>query len=322
MAKPLGGRGSLSHRPVLLRETIELLAPERGGLFVDCTLGLGGHSEAFLQASAETRVLGIDRDDEALGLAKTRLARFGSRFSAVHADFRHITRVLAKAKVKSARGIVADLGVSSWQLESPLRGFSFRHDAPLDMRMDATGDAETAAELLGRLSEVEIARIIFEYGEERHSRRIARLIVEKRKRGEPVRTTRDLADLVLRAIGPGKQRRIHPATRTFQALRIAVNRELEGLDQFVEDAVDFLEPEGRLAVISFHSLEDRIVKRTLLRLSGRCQCPPRAPTCMCGARKVVDLLTRRPITPDANEIAGNARARSAKLRAGSKRPIE
>jgi len=188
--------------------------------------------------------------------------------------------------------------------------------------MDATGDTETAAELLGRLSEVEIARIIFEYGEERHSRRIARLIVEKRKRGEPVRTTRDLADLVLRAIGPGKQRRIHPATRTFQALRIAVNRELEGLDQFVEDAVDFLEPEGRLAVISFHSLEDRIVKRTLLRLSGRCQCPPRAPTCMCGARKVVDLLTRRPITPDANEIAGNARARSAKLRAGSKRPIE
>ncbi len=239
MAVPLGGRGSLAHRPVLLRETIELLAPERGGLFVDCTLGLGGHSEAMLRASAETKVLGIDRDDEALGLAETRLAQFGSRFRAVHADFRELTRVLAKAKVKSARGILADLGVSSWQLDSPLRGFSFRHDAPLDMRMDATGDAETAAELLGRLSEVEIARIIFEYGEERHSRRIARLIVEKRKRGEPVRTTRDLADLVLRAIGPGKQRRIHPATRTFQALRIAVNRELEGLDQFVEDAVDF-----------------------------------------------------------------------------------
>src|SRR5712691_2207353 len=322
MAVPLGGRGPLAHRPVLLRETIELLAPERGGLFIDCTLGLGGKSEAMRRASAETKVLGIDRDDEALGLAETRLAQFGSRFRAVHADFRELTRVLAKAKVKSARGILADLGVSSWQLESPLRGFSFRHDAPLDMRMDATGDAETAAELLGRLSEVEIARIIFEYGEERHSRRIARLIVEKRKRGEPVRTTRDLADLVSRAIGPGKQRRIHPATRTFQALRIAVNRELEGLDQFVEDAVDSLEPEGRLAVISFHSLEDRIVKRTLLRLSGRCQCPPRAPTCMCGARKAVDLLTRRPITPDANEIAGNARARSAKLRAGSKRPIE
>jgi 16S rRNA (cytosine1402-N4)-methyltransferase len=322
MAKPLGGRGSLSHRPVLLRETIELLAPERGGLFVDCTLGLGGHSEAILQASAETTVLGIDRDDEALGLAKTRLARFGSRFSHVHADFRHITRVLAKAKVKSARGILADLGVSSWQLDSSSRGFSFQHDAPLDMRMDATGDTETAAELLGRLSEVEIARIIFEYGEERRSRRIARLIVEKRKRAEAVRTTRDLAELVLRAVGPSKQRRIHPATRTFQALRIAVNRELEGLDQFLADAVDSLEPEGRLAVISFHSLEDRIIKRTLLRLSGRCQCPPRAPTCMCGARKAVDLLTRRPITPDANELAGNPRARSAKLRACCKRPIE
>ncbi len=322
MAKPLGGRGSLSHRPVLLRETIELLAPERGGLFVDCTLGLGGHSEAILQASAETTVLGIDRDDEALGLAKTRLARYGPRFQAVHADFRELTRVLANAKVKSARGILADLGVSSWQLDSPSRGFSFRHDAPLDMRMDAKGDTETAAELLGRLPEVEIARIIFEYGEERRSRRIARFIVENRKRGDPVRTTRDLAELVLRAIGPGKERRIHPATRTFQALRIAVNRELEGLDQFVEDAVDALEPEGRLAVISFQSLEDRIIKRTLLKLSGRCQCPPRAPTCRCGARKVVDVLTRRPMTPDENEIAENSRARSAKLRAGSKRPSE
>jgi len=322
MAKPLGGRGSLSHRPVLLRETIELLAPERGGLFVDCTLGLGGHSDAILQASTETQVLGIDRDDEALGLAKTRLARYGPRFQAVHADFRELTRVLANAKVKSARGILADLGVSSWQLDSPSRGFSFRHDAPLDMRMDAKGDTETAAELLGRLPEVEIARIIFEYGEERRSRRIARFIVENRKRGDPVRTTRDLAELVLRAIGPGKERRIHPATRTFQALRIAVNRELEGLDQFVEDAVDALEPEGRLAVISFQSLEDRIIKRTLLKLSGRCQCPPRAPTCRCGARKVVDVLTRRPMTPDENEIAENSRARSAKLRAGSKRPSE
>ena len=318
MAVPLGGRGPLAHRPVLLRETIELLAPERGGLFIDCTLGLGGHSEAILQASAETTVLGIDRDDEALGLAKTRLAQFGSRFSAVHADFRELTRVLANAKVKSARGILADLGVSSWQLDSPSRGFSFRHDAPLDMRMDATGDTETAAELLGRLSEVEIARIIFEYGEERHSRRIARRIVERRERGQPVSTTRDLAELVERAIGPVKQRRIHPATRTFQALRIAVNRELEGLDEFVSNAVDLLEPEGRLAVISFHSLEDRIIKRTFSKLSGHCQCPPRLPECKCGARRVVEILTRRPVTPKASEIAENPRARSAKLRACKK----
>src|SRR6185295_1642459 len=175
---PLGGRGTLNHRPVLLRETIELLAAERGGLFVDCTVGLGGHSAAILQASSDAIVLGIDRDDEALELARKRLAQFGSRFRAVHADFRELTRVLATAKVGQPRGILADLGVSSWQLDSPSRGFSFRHDAPLDMRMDAAGDVETAAELLGRLSEVDIARIIFEYGEERRSRRIARFIVE------------------------------------------------------------------------------------------------------------------------------------------------
>jgi 16S rRNA (cytosine1402-N4)-methyltransferase len=318
MAVPLGGRGA-PHRPVLLRETIELLAPERGGQFVDCTVGLGGHSEAILQAGNDTRVLGIDRDDEALELTRERLARFGSRFRAVQADFRDITRVLAKAKVTQVRGILADLGVSSSQLDSPSRGFSFRHDAPLDMRMDQSSDDETAAELLGRLSEVEIARIIFEYGEERRARRIARLIVDQRERGEPVTSTRELADLIARAVGPGKQRRIHPATRTFQALRIAVNRELEGLDGFVTEAIDALEPEGRLAIISFHSLEDRIIKRTLLKLSGRCQCPPRAPSCTCGARKVVDILTRRPITPGEDEIAGNPRARSAKLRACRRR---
>jgi 16S rRNA (cytosine1402-N4)-methyltransferase len=314
MAVPLGGRGA-PHRPVLLRETIELLAAERGGLFVDCTVGLGGHSEAILQASRDAQVLGIDRDDEALELVRKRLARFGSRFGAVHADFRDITRVLAMAKVSRPRGILADLGVSSLQLDSPSRGFSFRHDAPLDMRMDASGGGETAAELLGRLSEVEIGQILFEYGEERRARRIARWIVEKKERGEPIRTTRDLAALVERAVGPGKRRRIHPATRTFQALRIAVNRELENLDRFVADVVDLLEPDGRLAIISFHSLEDRIIKRTLWKLSGRCQCPPRLPQCMCGARKTVEILTRRPIAPGEDEIAGNPRARSAKLRA-------
>jgi len=317
MAVPLGGRGA-PHRPVLLRETIELLAAARGGLFVDCTVGLGGHTEAILQASADAQVLGIDRDDEALAFARERLKPFGPRFRSVHADFRELTRVLATAKIKQARGILADLGASSLQLDSPSRGFSFRHDAPLDMRMDATGGEETAAELLGRLSEVEIARIIFEYGEERHSRRIARRIVQGRERGEPVRTTRDLAELVERAAGPGKQRRIHPATRTFQALRIAVNRELESLDEFLSDAVDLLEPEGRLAVIGFHSLEDRIIKRTFSKLSGHCQCPPRLPQCKCGARRVVEILTRRPVTPKASEIAENPRARSAKLRACKK----
>ena len=314
MAMAFGGQGlsQKNHRPVLLRETIESLAVKRGGLFVDCTVGLGGHSEAILQTSPDAQVLGIDRDEEALRLARERLAEFGGRFRAVRADFRELTRVLATAEVKAVRGILADLGVSSLQLDSPSRGFSFRHEAPLDMRMDMSS-GETAAELLGRLSEVEIARLIFEYGEERHSRRIARRIVARREAGEPVTSTTELAKLVERAIG-GKKRRIHPATRTFQALRIAVNRELEGLDQFVADAFDALEPHGRLAVISFHSLEDRIIKRTLLKLSGRCQCPPRLPQCACGARKVIEILTRRPLTPTEDEIAENPRARSAKLR--------
>jgi len=315
-----GGQGPFSqigHRPVLLRETIELLAAVRGGLFVDCTVGLGGHSEAILQTSPQTRVLGIDRDEEALGLARERLAQYGSRFLAVHADFRDITRVLATAKVGQAHGILADFGVSSLQLDSPSRGFSFRHDSPLDMRMDVTS-GETAAELLARLSEVELARIIFEYGEEHRARRIARRIVQRRERGEPIHTTRDLADVVARAVGPEKQRRIHPATRTFQGLRIAVNNELENLDRFLAQAVDHLEPDGRLAVISFHSLEDRIVKRTLLKLSGRCQCPPRLPQCMCGATKRLEILTKRPLTPGDDELAENPRARSAKLRGAQK----
>jgi 16S rRNA (cytosine1402-N4)-methyltransferase len=301
---------------VLLRETIEFLAVERGGLFVDCTVGLGGHSEAILQTPFDAQVLGIDRDEEALELARKRLAKFGGRFRAVHADFRELTRVLATAKVEAVRGVLADLGVSSLQLDSPSRGFSFRHEAPLDMRLDQSS-GETAAELLGRLSEVEIARLIFEYGEERHSRRIARRIVERREVGQPIKTTTELAALVERAIG-GKKRRIHPATRTFQALRIAVNRELEGLDRFVVDAIDSLEPHGRLAVISFHSLEDRIIKRTLLKLSGRCQCPPRTPQCSCGARKAIEIMTRRPVTPNQIEIAENPRARSAKLRVAAK----
>jgi 16S rRNA (cytosine1402-N4)-methyltransferase len=320
MALAFGGQGPNSHdghRPVLLRETIELLAAERGGLFVDCTVGLGGHSEAILQASSDAQVLGIDRDEEALGLARERLAQYGSRFRAVHADFRDITRVLATAKVRQVHGMLADFGVSSLQLDSPSRGFSFRHDAPLDMRMDVSS-GETAAELLGRLSEVDLARIIFEYGEERRARRIARWIVERRERGEPIRTTRDLAELVQRAVGPEKKRRIHPATRTFQALRIAVNSELENLDSFLVQAVDHLAPDGRLAVISFHSLEDRIVKRTLLKLSGRCQCPPRLPKCLCGASKSIEILTRRPITSGDDELSENPRARSARLRGARK----
>jgi 16S rRNA (cytosine1402-N4)-methyltransferase len=300
---------------VLLLETVGLLAPERGGLFVDATLGLGGHSEAILEASNETRVLGLDRDREALRLASQRLARFGSRFRAAHANFREIERMLEEADERHASGVLADLGVSSLQFDTPERGFSFRHEAPLDMRMDATGEEETVAELLERLPEEEIARVLYEYGEERKSRRIARWVVERRERGEPLKTTTELAELVARAVGHRRGERIHPATRTFQALRIAVNRELEGLGEFIETAVDLLQAGGRLAVISFHSLEDRVVKRAMRKLSGYCECDKRMPVCQCGARRAVELLTRRPVTAGGQELEENPRSRSAKLRA-------
>jgi len=314
MAAPLGGRGA-PHRPVLLRETIEYLATQRGGVFVDCTLGLGGHSEAILEASDATRVIGIDRDREAIAFAIKRLARFKSRFQAAHANFREIKAVLVDAAVENVSAILVDLGASSLQLDSESRGFSFRFDAPLDMRMNAGSEEETAADLLARLPQEEIARLIFEYGEERRSRRIAKLIVASRERGEAIATTRELAEIVVKAIGRRPGERIHPATRTFQALRIAVNQELDGLDQFVASAIDLLEPDGRFVAISFHSLEDRVIKQTLRRLSGRCECPPRMPQCSCGARKVVEILTRRPVVPDETEVAENPRARSAKLRA-------
>jgi 16S rRNA (cytosine1402-N4)-methyltransferase len=313
MTAPLGGMGA-PHRPVLLQETLKFLAPERGGLFVDCTVGLGGHSEAILRASDETRVLGIDRDPSALEYTRKRLASFGERFKAVHANFHAISQVLTDAGEIEPAGILADLGVSSLQFDSPERGFSFRFDAPLDMRMDPT-NGPTAADFLAELPETEIARIIYEFGEERHSRRIARRIVERREQGQPVTTTKQLADLVLQATKSGKWKEIHPATRTFQALRIAVNQELDGLVQFVDTSIDLLKTSGQFVVISFHSLEDRIIKQELRRLSGRCQCPPRLPVCGCGAKEVVEILTRRPITAGPAELAENQRARSAKLRA-------
>ena len=315
MAAPLGGRGA-PHRPVLLRETIQFLALERGGLFVDCTVGLGGHSEAILEASTATRVIGIDRDPEALSAARERLAQFGERFRAVQANFRTLDEVLEELGEREPTGILTDLGVSSLQFDSPTRGFSFRFDAPLDMRMNPAGDEATAADLLLQLSEEEIAAIIFQYGEERNSRRIAKWIVEAREQGKAITTTKELADLVARAAGKRKNWQIHPATRTFQALRIAVNQELEGLAQFVEKAIQLLQPDGRFVVISFHSLEDRIMKQELRRLSGYCQCDSRSrAVCTCGAQRVVEILTKRPVTPDAVEIDANPRSRSAKLRA-------
>ncbi|MGH9906898.1 MAG: 16S rRNA (cytosine(1402)-N(4))-methyltransferase RsmH, partial [Pyrinomonadaceae bacterium] len=267
MAAPLGGKGA-PHRPVLLEETVHFLAPEHGGLYVDCTVGLGGHSEAILESSSETRLIGIDLDTEALSFAAQRLIRFGNRFRPAHANFREIASILNETDRRQLRGVLVDLGVSSLQFDSPTRGFSFRFDAPLDMRMDPESAIPTAADLLLHQPEEEIARVLFEYGEERRSRRIAKWIVESRERGEPIQTTRALGDLVRRATGQRKIGAIHPATRTFQALRIAVNRELETLDEFVTTAVDLLQPDGRFVAISFHSLEDRIIKQELRRLSG------------------------------------------------------
>ena len=317
MAASLGGIGA-PHRPVLLRETTEFLAPERGGLFVDCTVGLGGHSEAILESSSETRVVGIDQDAEALAAAAARLAKYGPRFRGVHGDYKNIERILAEQGESGPAGILADLGVSSLQFDSPTRGFSFRFDAPLDMRMNPDSGEATAADLLDQLPEEELARIIFEFGEERNSRRIAKWIVEHREQGTPITTTRELADLVARAAGTKKRSQIHPATRTFQALRIAVNHELDDLGRFVETAVDLLLPDGRFVVISFHSLEDRIMKQELRRLSGYCQCPVRMDVCSCGVERTVELLTKRPVTADEAEVEINPRSRSAKLRAARK----
>jgi 16S rRNA (cytosine1402-N4)-methyltransferase len=303
------------HRSVLLAETIELLQPKPGGHYIDATLGLGGHAEAILKRAADVTVLGIDRDPEAIRAATGRLKEFGQRFKAVHANFSEVHDAAAANQLDSVDGIIADLGVSSMQFDSETRGFSFRFDAPLDMRMDPTSEEETAAELLARLSEEEIANVIYLYGEERASRRIARRIVEKREKGEPISTTKQLADLVEAAIGRKPGTKIHPATRTFQALRIAVNDELDVIEGFLNDAFQLLTDNGRLAIITFHSLEDRIVKQVFQRLAGKCICPPRIPKCICGAEKKAEVLTKRPIAAAPGEIDENPRSRSAKLRA-------
>jgi 16S rRNA (cytosine1402-N4)-methyltransferase len=290
-------------------------------LFIDCTLGLGGHAEAILAASPESRVIGLDRDEEALALARQRLAGFGGRILTVKANFAELHSVLERIDATRIRGVLADLGVSSMQLDRSERGFSFADDAPLDMRTDAS-QAVTAASLVNELPERNLADLIFEFGEERKSRRIARLIVRERER-EPLTTTKRLADIVVRALRVPGRWRIHPATRTFQALRIAVNGELDALAALIPAAISALEAGGRLAIISFHSLEDRIVKREFRRHSGRCVCdsamrlrPERGQAgCEgCGARRLVEVLTRKPIRPGEDEIAINSRSRSAVMR--------
>lgn len=303
------------HEPVMPQECLELLEAAAGGLFVDATLGLGGHTRLILEACPSNRVIGIDQDADAIRLAKSRLESFGDRFVAVRSNFSSVTSAVEQVGYGRPKGVLADLGVSSLQLDSKERGFSFRFDAPLDMRMNQTSGGETAAELIARLGQDELANTIYQYGDERASRKIARWIIEKRKAGTPITTTSELADLVKRAVRVGPKEKTHPATRTFQALRIAVNDELGVLGRFIGDAVEVLQEGGVLAIITFHSIEDRVVKQSFARLSGKCQCPPRIPQCVCGARKRVEILTKKPLQPTAEELDDNSRSRSAKLRA-------
>jgi len=304
------------HTSVLLNETLKFLSVQSGNTYVDATLGMGGHAEAVL-GTPKTRIIGIDQDVEAVDLAQKRLDRFGERVTIVKANFSEIKEVLLTLKIEKVDGIIADLGVSSLQLDSEDRGFSFRSDAPLDMRMDRSS-GETAADLLANLSEEDIANVIYQFGEERFSRRIARRIVERRKAGQAVTTTKELAELVERSVKRSPKDKIHPATRTFQALRIAVNREIDILEDFINDAAGVLQIGGRLVVISFHSLEDRIVKQAFQKLTGKCMCPPRIPQCVCGATKTLEILTRKPVVAGEAEIYTNPRARSAKLRAAQR----
>ena len=311
------------HQPVLVTEVLRFLAPERGGWFVDCTVGLGGHAAELLARFPGARVLGIDRDVEALDHARRRLREFGSRVLLVHGNFHSIDEVVAGAGSGKPAGILVDLGVSSLQLDQPERGFSFRRSGPLDMRMDqSTRSATTTArDIVNLESQSVLETVLRDYGEERQARRIAQAIVERRRRG-PIETTGDLRDLVHKTVGASRMRRgrvapgsrsIDAATRTFQALRIAVNEELSGLGPALERAVNLLEREGRLVVISYHSLEDRIVKHRLRGsalgevdpITGR----PRAET------RLIEVMTKKPIRPQPSEVEYNPRSRSARLRA-------
>jgi 16S rRNA (cytosine1402-N4)-methyltransferase len=324
MSSDVHGDGQrLRHQPVLVCEVLRCLAPERGGWFVDCTVGLGGHAAELLGRFPGARVLGIDRDEEALDHARRRLREFGSRVLLVHGNFHSIDEVVAEVGSGKPAGILADLGVSSLQLDQPERGFSFRRSGPLDMRMDqSTGSATTTArDIVNLESQSVLETVLRDYGEERQARRIARAIVERRRRG-PIETTDDLRDLVHKTVGASRMRRgrvapgsrsIDAATRTFQALRIAVNEELSGLGPALERAVNLLERDGRLVVISYHSLEDRIVKHRLRAsalgevdpITGR----PRTET------RLIEVMTKKPTRPQPSEVQYNPRSRSARLRA-------
>ncbi|MGD8244085.1 MAG: 16S rRNA (cytosine(1402)-N(4))-methyltransferase RsmH [Anaerolineae bacterium] len=299
-----------NHIPVLLDEVIDGLQVKPGGRYIDATVGGGGHAYEILAASSPDGVLlGLDRDPAALEAARARLASHAGRFKLVHGSFSHLAEVADEEDFVLVDGILIDLGLSSLQLADADRGFSFSVDGPLDMRFDTTSSDRTAAELVNLLSCEELADVLFRYGEERQSRRIARAIVEAR----PLQTTREVVDVIERAVRR-RRSRIHPATLTFQALRIAVNGELKALDRALPQAVDLLVPNGRLVVMAFHSLEDRIVKRFIRQESRDCICPPGMPVCTCDHEATLDVITRKPLRPTNEEVSVNPRSRSARLR--------
>lgn len=306
---------TFSHVPVLLEEVMELLAPERGGIFVDGTLGGGGHAEATLTRMPQSgRLIGIDRDWDAVAAATERLRPFGERFQALHGNFFDLPALLASLDIGGVDGILFDFGVSSHQLDTAERGFSYHADAPLDMRMDRTAPL-SARDVVNGYSFEQLCRILREYGEERFSSRIAdRILREREKR--PIETTAELSAIVCAAM-PGKSRheQQHPARRTFQAIRIEVNGELDGLRRAVDQAHDLLNPGGRLVILTFHSLEDRIVKQAFRSYENPCTCPPKAPMCICGKKPTARILTKKPLTGTEQELAENPRAACAKLRA-------
>ncbi len=299
------------HAPVLLEEAVGALKPQPGGRYLDATVGAGGHSALLLERSApDGRVLGLDRDPEAVQRARQRLASFGERAVIVHAAYNRLAEVAQTYGFSPLDGVLFDLGFSSYQIDDPQRGFTFRMDGPLDMRYDPTQPGPTAEELVNELSVVELATLLRLYGEEPHSQRIAQAIVAAR----PIRSTGHLVQVILAVTGRPRRGGPHPATLTFQALRIAVNRELELLAEALPQALEHLRPGGRLAVITFHSLEDRLVKQWMQREAQNCICPPEVPVCTCGHRARLRLVTRKPLSPSPEEVQANPRSRSARLR--------
>ena len=306
-----------THKPVLLGPCIEALRIHPDGIYVDGTLGRAGHSREIAQRLTTGRLICIDRDQAAIDAAQERLAPWLDRVTLVHGNFSELGDVLRQAGVSGADGMLFDLGVSSPQLDDASRGFSYMQDAPLDMRMDTSAPL-TAADVVNTWSQEELRRILYEYGEERYAPAIARAIVRARENA-PVKTTLELVEIIKSAMPPAALReKQHPAKRSFQAIRIAVNGELDALPPMLDAAVNGLNPGGRLAVITFHSLEDRIVKRALAEMAKGCICPPEFPVCVCGRRPRVRLVNRRPVTADDAELADNPRARSAKLRVAEK----